>query len=307
MSVRRSAFICPGQGSQKPGMLADVPENDALDRLIDAAEALSGLPLRDLAASEDPAALADTRVAQPLLYLTDWGWASTLIECDLIPDSIAGHSLGELAALAAADVFSVEAGLELVVERSRLMAACAEATPGGMAAVLGMAADDISAVIEAVDGVWVANDNSASQVVISGTHSALETATGLLNSAGARKIIPLKVAGPFHSPLMEPARAAFAEVLAGAEFNDASIPVVQNTAPTPVSDAETIRRHLIDQITSPVRWTETMRALTADGETSLIECGPGRVLTGLAKGYDNVTAYPIDETQIEFIAEEVML
>lgn len=306
MSVRRSVFVCPGQGSQKPGMLADVPENDALERLTDAAEALSGLPLREHAASEDPTALSDTRVAQPLLYLADWGWASTLIECDLIPDMIAGHSLGELAALAAADVFSVEAGLELVVERSRLMAACAESTPGGMAAVLGMAAHDIAAVIDAVDGVWVANDNSPSQVVISGTHDALETATGLLGEAGARKVIPLKVAGPFHSPLMEPAREAFAQVLASAEFNDAQIPVVQNTMPMPTSDAGTIRRHLISQITSPVRWTETMHALTADAQTAIIECGPGRVLTGLAKGYENVTAYPIDETQIEFIAEEVM-
>jgi [acyl-carrier-protein] S-malonyltransferase len=306
MTVRRSVFVCPGQGSQKPGMLADVPENDALERLTDAAEALSGLPLRELAASEDPAALADTRAAQPLLYLADWGWASTLIECDLIPDLIAGHSLGELAALAAADVFSVEAGLELVVERSRLMAACAEATPGGMAAVLGMTAHDIAAIIDGIDGVWVANDNSPSQVVISGTHEALETATELLGEAGARKVIPLKVAGPFHSPLMEPARAAFARVLADTEFNDAQIPVVQNTMPMPASDAATIRRHLIGQITSPVRWTETMQALTADAETAVIECGPGRVLTGLARGYEHVTAYPIDETQIEFIAEEVM-
>lgn len=306
MTVRRSAFICPGQGSQKPGMLADVPENDALERLTDAAEALSGLPLRELAASDDPTALADTRVAQPLLYLADWGWTSTLIECDLIPDMIAGHSLGELAALAAADVFSVEAGLELVVERSRLMAACAETTPGGMAAVLGMPAHDIHAVIDSLDDIWVANDNSAAQVVISGTHAALEIAMPLLTQAGARKVIPLKVAGPFHSPLMEPARAAFAELLAGTEFNDAQIPVVQNTMPMPTTDAVTIRRHLIDQITSPVRWTETMQALTADAETALIECGPGRVLTGLAKGYENVTAYAIDETQIEFIAEEVM-
>ncbi|MHB9003267.1 MAG: ACP S-malonyltransferase [Coriobacteriia bacterium] len=306
MTVRRSVFVCPGQGSQKPGMLADVPENDALERLTDAAEALSGLPLRELAASEDPAALADTRVAQPLLYLADWGWASTLIECDLIPDLIAGHSLGELAALAAADVFSVEAGLELVVERSRLMAACAQSTPGGMAAVLGMAAHEIAAAIDSIEDVWVANDNSPSQVVISGTHEALEAATELLGRAGARKVIPLKVAGPFHSPLMEPARAAFAQVLASTEFNDAQIPVVQNTMPIPASDAETIRRHLIGQITSPVRWTETMHALTADAETAIIECGPGRVLTGLAKGYEHVIAYPIDETQIEFIAEEVM-
>lgn len=287
-------------------MLTDVPENDTFDRLLDAAEALSGLPLREIASADDAAALADTRVAQPLLYLADWGWAAALLECDLAPDFIAGHSLGELAALAVADVFSVEAGLELVVERSKLMARAASEAPGGMSAVLGIASPDVRAVVEPLEGVWVANDNSPTQVVISGTVDGIGLASRLLGEAGARKVVPLKVAGAFHSPLMESARADFAELLALTEFNDAAIPVLQNTAAESAVDSGIIRDRLVAQITSPVRWTETMYALSAMGPTALVEMGPGRILTGLAKGYENITAYPIDEVGIETIAEEVM-
>ncbi|MRR13085.1 ACP S-malonyltransferase [bacterium] len=238
--------------------------------------------------------------------MADWGWANALLECGLTPDYIAGHSLGELAALAIADVFSVEAGLELVVERSRLMSATAAATPGTMAAILGLEAPEISRVVDELDGVWVANDNSPTQVVISGTLEAIATASELLGNAGARRIVPLRVAGPFHSPLMEPARSKFADVLAMAEFNDAEIPILQNTAPVPTTDASTIRARLIDQITAPVRWSETMSALSAIGEMAVVETGPGRVLTGLAKGYENITPYSLEESGIEMIAEEVM-
>jgi len=302
----RSAFVLPGQGSQKSGMLDLVPENDTFVRLVDAAEALTGLDLREISRSEDPEALADTRVAQPLLYLTDWAWGIALMECQIVPEVLAGHSLGELAALALAGVYSVEAGLELVVERSRLMADTAAKTPGGMAAVLGLAAPDISDALSGIEGVWVANDNSIGQVVISGTHEGLEAATHALTQAGARRIIPLKVAGPFHSPLMEPAGSAFADIVRAAEFNSASIPVVSNTCPEPTSDAETIRERLIGQITSPVRWTETMAALTADGPIVVIEAGPGTVLRGLTRGLEHVTAVSVEDTPLETIAEEVV-
>jgi len=302
----RSAFVLPGQGSQKSGMLDLVPENDTFVRLVDAAEALTGLDLREISRSDDPEALADTRVAQPLLYLTDWAWGIALMDCRVVPDVLAGHSLGELAALALAGVYSVEAGLELVVERSKLMAATAAATPGGMAAVLGLAAPAITEAIQDIEGIWVANDNSVGQVVISGTHEGLEAATAALTEAGARRIIPLKVAGPFHSPLMKPAGDAFAEIVRAAEFNKASIPVVSNTFPEPTTDAESIRERLIGQITAPVRWTETMAALAADGPIVLIEAGPGTVLRGLTRGLEGITAVSVEDTSLETIAEEVV-
>lgn len=285
-------------------MLEQVPEVEALDRLLDAAEALSDLELRAIAALGPADELSDTRVAQPLLYLTDWAWGVTLLESGVEPVAVAGHSLGELAALAIAGVFSVEAGLELVVERSRLMATAALAHPGGMAAVLGLDADAIALAIEHIDEVWVANDNSAGQVVISGTELAVQKAMDALSSAGARRIVPLAVAGAFHSPIMELARAGFETILRGADFNDARIPVLQNTDPRPETDAEAIRERLIGQITAPVRWTETVEALRADGPIALIEAGPGGVLTGLARKLDGVTALAVESSDLETIVEE---
>lgn len=301
----RAALVFPGQGSQRVGMLSDVPEIESLERLLDAAEALSGRELRSIALHGVPENLTDTRVAQPLLYLADWAWGITLLESGIEPVALAGHSLGELAALAVAGVFSPEAGLELVVERSKLMAATAAAVPGGMAAVIGMDRDAIAVAISGIDGVWVANDNAPGQVVISGTFEGLESATEALKLAGARRVVPLAVAGPFHSPLMEPARFAFAELLTGARFYDARIPVLQNTDPTPETSADRIRERLIDQITSPVRWTETMQALLAAGPVTLIEAGPGAVLTGLAKRVEGITALSVESSGLESIVEEV--
>jgi len=302
----RTALIFPGQGSQHQGMLASVPELEALDRLLDAAEALSGRDLRRLAESGDPETLSDTRVAQPLLYLVDWAWGVTLLESGVSPVAVAGHSLGELAALAVAGVFSPEAGLELVVERSRLMAACAEQTPGTMSAVLGLSASAISDAIAGIEDVWVANDNAPGQVVISGRHAGIALASEAVAAAGARRVVPLAVAGPFHSPLMEAAREAFEAVLRDTEMLDAQIPVVQNTDPTPETDAARIRERLTGQITSPVRWTETMDALAAAGAETLIEAGPGSVLTGLAKRVEGVTARAVEGAELEELVSEVL-
>ena len=286
-------------------MLDSVPEVDSLERLLDAAEALSGLELSTIVRLGQPEDLSDTRVAQPLLYLADWAWGLTLLQSAVRPFAVAGHSLGELAALAVAGVFSPEAGLELVVERSKLMAATAAATPGTMAAVLGMDVGAIDQAIHDIADVWVANDNSAGQIVISGSHVGVEHATAALLEAGARRVVPLSVAGPFHSPLMEPARSAFEAILIGAEFSDARIPVLQNTDPTPETDADRIRERLVSQITSPVRWTETMAALASGGPVKLIEAGPGSVLSGLAKRIEGVTAYSVETTDLESLIEEV--
>jgi [acyl-carrier-protein] S-malonyltransferase len=286
-------------------MLDAVPDNDAFQRLLDAGEALTGLELRAIASIGGVEDLSDTRVAQPLLYLTDWAWGAAALEAGLEPEALAGHSLGELTALALGGVFSPEAGLELVVERSKLMATAAASTPGGMVAVLGMDSARIAETIDHLEQAWVANDNSPTQVVVSGADEDLTMAADALEEAGARRIVPLKVAGPFHSPLMEPARAAFEEILGQAEFNDASIPIMNNTDPVPTQDAGEIRSRLAAQITSPVRWTETMQRLAGDGPVTLVEAGPGNVLKGLARGVVDVNAVAIEEIDLSRILEEV--
>lgn len=302
---RKTALLFPGQGSQRAGMLELVPENEALSRLVDAAEALSGLELSEIAAEGSDEQLSDTRVAQPLLYLTDWAWAVALIESGLEPVAVAGHSLGEITALAVAGVFSVEAGLELVIERSRLMATAAQAVSGTMAAVLGMPSDEIADAIRAVEDVWVANDNAPGQIVISGTRQGVDEASAILTAMGARRVVPLSVAGPFHSPLMVSARDGFAEIVSGTEFSDALVPVYQNTSASAGTDAELIRQRLMDQIVSPVRWTETMYNLVSDGIDSAIEAGPGSVLTGLAKRVEGLTVLSAEAVGIEAVLEEV--
>jgi [acyl-carrier-protein] S-malonyltransferase len=301
----RIAAVFPGQGSQRHGMLESLPEPDAVARLLDAAEALSGLELRDIAADGTPEQLADTRAAQPLIYLADWAWGSALLERGASPVAVAGHSLGELAALAVAGVFSVEAGLELVVERSRLMADCAADTPGGMLAVIGMDSADVVACVVGLDRVWIANDNAPGQIVLSGTHPGLEAATRALSEAGARRLVPLNVAGPFHSPLMEPAAVAFGALLERTTFKEAAFPVCQNADPAPATDAAAIRARLAAQMTSPVRWTETMSALRDLGATVLVECGPGAVLKGLTRRVEGLKGLSVEENGIDPIIEEV--
>lgn len=298
------ALVFPGQGSQRPGMLDALRSDPSLQRLLDVAEGLSGMDLRSVAGTGTPAELADTRAAQPLLYLTDWAWACAALAAGVAPAAVAGHSLGELAALAVAGVFSVEVGLELVVARGRLMVECAEETPGAMSAVLGLDSATISEATDGIDGVWVANDNSPGQVVISGTFAGVAAASDALTAAGARRVVPLAVAGPFHTPLMAPAAEAFGKVLGSAGFSDASLPVYQNTDPTPARDADEIRERLVGQMVSPVRWTETMTALRDDGVTTLLECGPGSVLAGLARRVEGLQAYAAEDGGIENTIEE---
>lgn len=297
------AFVFPGQGSQRLGMLDAFSADHELARLLDAAEGLSGLELRRIVTDGPEAGLADTRAAQPLLYLADLAWARAFGSRGVVPSLVAGHSLGELAALAFAGVVSPEAGLDLVITRSAIMADVAAVTAGGMAAVLGMEGDTIADALDGVSDVWVANDNGPGQVVLSGTHAGIERATEALAAAGARKIVPLSVAGPFHSPLMAPARDAFAEVLERAEFADARVPVIQNTVPEPAQDADVLKARLLDQIVSPVRWTETMDALRSAGVSVVAETGPGDVLTGLAKRFGGFTALSAEGDGIDRVKE----
>ncbi len=253
------------------------------------------MSFRRIAADGPDEDLADTRAAQPLLYLTDWVWGASLIDAGLDPAILAGHSLGEYAALALAGVFSVEAGLELVTERSQLMSETALVTPGAMAAVLGMESSTVADLVGDIAGVWLANDNSPGQIVLSGSHAGIEAATAALTAAGARRVVPLVVAGPFHSPLMSPAAEQFALVLEHACFDDARIPVIQNTDPQPETDSSVIKERLTRQIVSPVRWTETMAALAGEGVEVVVEAGPGSVLTGLARRVEGITGIAIDD------------
>ena len=302
---RSLALLFPGQGSQRIGMLEAVPATEDVHRLVDAAEALAGVDLGQIAAHGPDETLADTRVAQPLLYLTDWAWARALESAGISPSVVAGHSLGEYAALAFAGVFSVEAGLELVSERARLMASAAEDAPGGMAAVLGLESADVRALVEPIGGVWVANDNAPGQVVLTGTHTGIERATHALTEAGARRVVPLNVAGAFHSPLMEPAAREFAAILGSAQFADARMPVVQNAVPEPTRDAQEIRDRLAAQMTAPVRWVETMEAIASLGISTVVESGPGAVLSGLARRYEGVEGLSAETLGVHRIAEVI--
>lgn len=301
----RVAFVFPGQGSQRVGMLDTLPAPDRLAGLLTFASECAGLPLQRIAADGPDAALADTRAAQPLLLLSGWAWGRALLDSGITPAAVAGHSLGEITALAFAGVLDITDALRLVCERSRLMAEAAERVPGTMAAVIGMDAATIHDAVSGLSGVWVANDNAPGQIVLSGTHAGIESATRALTGAGARKIVPLSVAGPFHSPLMAPAAEAFAEVLAGTGFLDAEVPVYQNTTAAPASDAAALKAHLTAQITSPVRWTETMAAFATEGIGTLVECGPGAVLTGLARRMDGLEAFSAESAGIDRIREVV--
>lgn len=299
------ALVFPGQGSQRVGMLSALPPVPWLAEALDAAEAAAGLPLRALAQEGPSAALADTRAAQPLLFLTDLAWAHALTAAGLEPRLAAGHSLGELAALAYAGVFSRETGIELVCARGKIMAEAAEAIPGTMAAVIGMERDLVASLLEEIDGVWMANDNSPGQAVVSGTHAGVERAMQALTEAGARRVVPLDVAGPFHSPLMQPARDAFAEVLAEVTFSDARVPLLQNTEPVPATDAATLKSRLADQITAPVRWRETMDSCQAAGIEVIVEAGPGAVLAGLARRIEGLTAVAVESDGTDRVLEVV--
>jgi len=307
-SATSSVMVFPGQGSQYPGMLDLVPENDTLDRLIDAAEALSGTDLRALGTSGDidPVILTDTRISQPLIYLSAWAWGIAVLDSGLEPVAVAGHSLGEFVALSIAGVFSVEAGLELVVARSQLMAEAAAANPGAMSAVLGIDKKTLTPYLDGIEDVWIANDNSAKQVVISGSAQGMHRASEILLKEANCRVIPLKVSGAFHTPMMQSASDAFEEMLIRTEFKDASIPVIQNVDPEVGSNAEYIRSRLIKQMTSPVQWVETMSIISSYAPVVMVEAGPGTVLNGLARDIPGVTRVSVESVGLEYILEEVI-
>ena len=276
------AWVFPGQGSQKVGMADPVLSLPGAEERFALASQMMGRDLLAICQGEasdgdGPADLNDTRNTQPALFVVESLIVDELRRQGREPSLVAGHSLGELVALYAAGVFDASTGLELMLRRSTLMAS---AGGGAMTAVIGFDRDQLNALVAEHEGVVIANDNSAAQVVLSGTPDAVKAVSEALT---CKRAIPLPVSGAFHSPFMAEAAAAFSTHLDGVSFADARVPVLSNTDPTPSTDAGVIKQRLRDQMTTGVRWRETMDAMTAAGVDTLVEIGPGNVLSGLAK------------------------
>ena len=275
------AWVFPGQGSQRPGMAdAVLSLPGAAERFALASERLGRDLLAICSASEageDLQNLDDTRNTQPALFVVETLLVDALRAQGRRPDLVAGHSLGELVALYAAGVFDADTGLALMQRRSELMAA---AGGGAMTAVIGFDPQQLQELVAATEGVVVANDNSEAQVVLSGTPEAVAAVTGALR---CKRAIPLAVSGAFHSPFMAEAAARFAEELERVPFRQAAVPVLSNSDPTPERDPNVLKSRLKRQMTTGVRWRETMGRLEQDGILTVVEIGPGNVLSGLIK------------------------
>ena len=277
----KTAYVFPGQGSQFTGMAKDLYESNTTARqMMERANEILGFRITDIMFEGSAEDLKQTKVTQPAIFLHSVVLAACLP--DFKPDMVAGHSLGEFSALVIAGALSFEDGLKLVSKRAMAMQKCCEQQPGGMAAVLGLDDKTVEDVCASVEGVVIgANYNCPGQLVISGADAAVDEACVKLKEAGARRALRLPVGGAFHSPLMEPARQELEAAIAEAEFMTPICPVYQNVDAKPYTDAETIKKNLIAQLTAPVRWTQIVENMVADGFTEFTEVGPGTVLQGL--------------------------
>ena len=275
------AYIFPGQGSQFPGMGKALYERSAEARaLMDKANEILGFPITDIMFGESADDLKATRVTQPAIFIH----SVVLALCSGLetPAMVAGHSLGEFSALAAAGAMSFEDALKLVAVRASAMQKCCEKAPGSMAAIIKLPTETIEEVCASCAGLVIpANYNCDGQVVISGEAEAVAEACKKMMEAGAKRALPLPVSGAFHSPLMEPARLELAEAIDKTPFQAPACPVYQNVNALPSSDPEVIKANLLKQLTSPVRWTQTVKNMVADGADYFLEIGPGTVLQGL--------------------------
>lgn len=277
----KTAYVFPGQGSQFPGMAKDLYENNPTAReMLEKANEILGFRITDIMFEGSAEDLKQTKVTQPAIFLHSVVLAACLP--DFKPDMVAGHSLGEFSALVAAGAMNFEEGLRLVSIRAQAMQKACEQNPGAMAAILALPAATIEQICAETEGVVVAaNYNCEGQIVISGEKEAVDAACLRLKEAGARRALPLPVGGAFHSPLMEPARAELAEGIAAAKISKPICPIYQNVSAQPTTDPEVIKANLLTQLTSPVRWTQSVQAMLADGADHFIELGPGKVLQGL--------------------------
>ena len=277
------AYVFPGQGAQFVGMGKDLYDNHALAKeMFEKANEILGFRITDLMFAGTDEDLRQTRVTQPAIFLHSVILAATFP--DFKPDMVAGHSLGEFSALVASKALSFEDGLRLVYARAMAMQKACEAEPSTMAAILGLDDAKTEEVLAGIDEVVVpANYNSPGQLVISGSMKGIELACEALKAAGAKRALPLKVGGAFHSPLMEPARVELAAAIEATTVNTPVCPVYQNVDAKPYTNPELIKANLVSQLTSPVRWTQIVQHMVADGAVSFVELGPGSVLQGLVK------------------------
>ncbi len=279
----KKAYIFPGQGSQFPGMGKDLYQNSPVAKeLFDKANSILGFNITDIMFDGSAEDLKATKVTQPAVFLH----SVILAKCyeGFAPDMVAGHSLGEFSALAAAGALEFEDALRLVAIRAGAMQKCCEKVPGTMAAIIGLTNEQIEEICASVEGkVVAANYNSEGQVVISGEASAVEEACQKAKDAGAKRALPLAVSGAFHSPLMEPAREELAKAISATPFHTPECPVYQNVSAKAETDPEVIKSNLLSQLTSPVRWTQSVKNMMADGASYFMEIGPGTVLQGLVR------------------------
>ena len=278
------AYVFPGQGAQFTGMGKELYENSPLAKeLFEKANDILGFRITDIMFEGTAEQLKETKVTQPAVFLHSVILAKTLGD-DFKPEMVAGHSLGEFSALVAAGALTFEDGLKLVSQRAMAMQKACEITPSTMAAVLGLEDKVVEDICEQTEGVVVAaNYNCPGQLVISGETTAVERACEALKAAGAKRALILPVGGAFHSPMMEPAREELAAAIEKTQFTAPVCPVYQNVPATAVTNPDEIKQNLIIQLTAPVKWTQSVQNMIADGATLFTEVGPGNVLQGLVK------------------------
>ncbi|WP_421918228.1 ACP S-malonyltransferase [Marinifilum sp.] len=281
------AYVFPGQGAQFVGMGKDLYENSELAKeLFEKANEILGFRITDLMFEGTDEDLRQTKVTQPAIFLHSVILAKTLGE-DFKPEMVAGHSLGEFSALVANETLSFEDGLKLVSQRAMAMQKACEIEPSTMAAIIGLDDETVEKVCAEIDEIVVpANFNCPGQLVISGSMKGIEIACEKLKESGAKRALPLKVGGAFHSPLMEPARVELEEAIENTNFSTPACPVYQNVNAKPVTDPAEIKQNLVAQLTAPVRFTQTMVNMIEDGASSFTEVGPGKVIQGLVKKVD---------------------
>lgn len=291
------AYVFPGQGAQFTGMGKDLYDHNPLAKeMFQSANEILGFDITKIMFQGTEDELKQTKVTQPAIFLHSTILATCLGD-RFNPDMVAGHSLGEFSALVANKTLQFEDGLKLVYQRALAMQKACEKEPSTMAAILGLEDNVVEEICAAIDGVVVpANYNCPGQLVISGSFPAVEEACAKLTEAGAKRALILQVGGAFHSPLMEPAREELAAAIKATTFNQPICPVYQNVTASGVTDPEEIKANLVAQLTAPVRWTQTMHNMIADGASEVIEVGPGKVLQGLFKKVDR--AFPCSSAEV---------